>query len=158
MCNCGCKKYIDQGDKAIIKRVQEIVQNLKITADNLKLFEYAESICSLLGTKTSLLFEGGDVWEVVKTVQRFHETLRPERNKAAVQAAREIFSKLPVQGNTKRNLTLYQQLEQLCHVITDEMITSIEKPELVALLKKMGNVRQLHEECTAELVQHYKLV
>lgn len=158
MCSCGCTQYLARDKESILQRVIEIITTLKVREKTADLYEDGECICGMLGTKIPLTQEGEDVWQVVKTVNSFHEELQSEKRKAALNAARDVFSRLPARGNSLTLLTLWQQLERLHREIPDKLIDALTDKEIASAIRVMRHVHDNGPRRREKLIERYNLI
>lgn len=156
MCTCGCAQYLSQDKQSILKRAIEIARALNLTAENATLYEDGECICGMLGPKIPLTLEGEDIWQVVKTVNSFHEDFHAERRRSALNAARDVFNRFPVKGNPEHLLTLWQQLERL-HREIPEQLDNLDDKALAAAIKAVRNIHDNSQQRKSRLVKRYSL-
>lgn len=157
MCTCGCAQYLSQDKQSMLQRAIEIARALNLREENATLYEDGECICGMLGPEIPLTQEGEDIWQVVKTVNSFHEDFHAERRRSALNAARDVFNRFPVKGDAKHLLTLWQQLERLHREIPDQMIDNLDDKSLAAAIKAMRNIHDNGSQRKSKLIEHYNL-
>lgn len=136
MCElCGCITYIHSGKRVVIRRAHEIIERLNLTPENVELFEDCERISHAVVSYSFPSFEVRDILDTCTWVHRLHEPVYRSRFPKYLDAAGDVFNRLPVKGDAKEAITEYHQLEQLLNEIGDEELASITD----------GNVRQTLE-------------
>ncbi len=158
MCElCGCSQYIKQGKEAVRRRAVAIVKELGITAQNADDYEDTERISRLIAPFGA---SEDDVYPTAAWVSGLHMGLRQldraQRYQAHVRAFRDIFSRLPAQGEPKHIATTYHQLEQLNRELDDADITSLD-PETKEALQAINHVHDDVEAKVARLKKRYSL-
>ncbi|MBI4288969.1 MAG: hypothetical protein HY671_11140 [Chloroflexi bacterium] len=158
MCNlCECDKYIQEGKGAVLKRVTDILRDLKITAQNVDDFEATEVISGIIAPFGS---REDDVIRTAAWVSRLHDGARQggreHRYQNSVRAFEDIFSRLPVQGDPKVLATTFHQLEQLCRELDDKELLSAD----LKLREAVAAVNHVHDDMDAKVARlkaHYGL-
>lgn len=158
MCElCGCSQYIKQGKEAVLRRAMEIVKELDLTAKNVDNYEDTEQISRLIAPFGSI---EDNVYQTAAWVGTLHMSQRnrnrEEHYQAHVRAFRDIFSRLPVQGEPKHIVTTYHQLEELGQELNDADPASLD-PETKEILQAVIHV---HDDLAARvtgLKQRYGL-
>lgn len=157
MCDlCGCKQVKKLGSEAIFNRTTEIIEKLKLTLENLSLYEDCEIICYLISSKMSENIADKDFLKTVKWVNDLHGEIYDVFYKKYVQAAKDMFVKIPVKGNPKEMLTAYHQLEQLSKEIPESMINS-SKESTRKVIEAIRNVHFTMTEDISRITKHYAL-
>jgi len=158
MCEfCGCSQYIKQGKEAVLRRAMEIVKELDLTAKNVDNYEDTEQISRLIAPFGSI---EDNVYQTAAWVGALHMSQhnlnREEQYQAHVRAFRDIFSRLPVQGEPKHIVTTYHQLEQLSQELNDADPASLD-PEIKEILQAVDHVHDDLAARMARLKQCYDL-
>lgn len=143
MCElCGCNQYLKQGKKAVLRRTLEILNELCLTNQNADDYEATEIIAGIISPFGS---KEDDVYPTAAWVSNLHMGMsrldRDKRYQAHARAFRDIFSRLPAQGEPKHIATTYHQLEQLCRELDEADLASLEPPTQEAIRA----VNQVHE-------------
>lgn len=86
-----------------------------------------------------------------------HEPIFRKRLPKYLDAAKDIFSKLPVQGDIKEAITAYHQLEQLVKEITDDDLTSIGNEKVRTVVKAVKGVHDSNLAKKTKLRERYAL-
>lgn len=148
MCQlCECTEYTKQGKGAVLRRVVEIVNDLGLTPENVDDYECTETISGVIAP-----FGGrqDEVYQIASWVSGLHEdnpqVRRGERYQKHVEAFRDIFARLPLQGDPKHIATTYHQLEQLARHLDKADMASLE-PEF---RKAIEAVNHVHEDRTRQ--------
>jgi len=130
----------------MLGRAHEIIRLLSLTPENVDLFEDCERISHAVAAHSFPSFEGGDILETCRWVHRLHESFYKERIPRYLAAAKDLFSKLPVKGDTRSAITDYHQLE-LLDEIGDEELASVTDENVRQTLKAMRvrTMRPTHE-------------
>lgn len=157
MCTCGCAQYLGKDKQSMLQRAIEIARALNLTEENTTLYEDGECICGMLGPKIPLIQEGEDIWQVVKTINSFHEDFHAERRRSALDAARDVFNRFPVKGDATHLLTLWQQLERLHREIPDQMLDSLDDKALAAAIKAVRHIHDNSPQRKSRLIKRYNL-
>ena len=144
MCDlCGCNQYIKQGKKAVLSRAVAIIQELGITTQNVDDYEDTERISYLIAPFGS---SNDNVYPTAAWVSGLHMGMprlsRDKHYQAHVRAFRDIFSRLPVQGDPKHIATTYHQLEQLGRELNDADLASLD----LATKETIQTVNHVHDE------------
>jgi hypothetical protein len=148
MCElCGCRAYIHSGKQSVMRRAHEIVRLLSLRPENVELFEDCERICHDVASYSFPSFEGGEILETCRWVHRLHEPLYRDRIPRYLAAAKDVFDKLPVKGDTRAAITDYHQLEQLLNEIGNEELASIADENVRRTLKA---VKVVHDNNLAK--------
>ena len=157
MCQrCGCQQFIKEGKEAVRKRAVDIVQELHLTLANVDDYECTEAISSIIAPFG--LKEDG-VYQTASWISALHEgmpqTKRDKQYQTHVCAFRDIFARLPAQGDPKHIATTYHQLEQLGRELDETTIASLD-PEIQQTIQAVNHV---HEDTTrrARLQERYGL-
>jgi hypothetical protein len=90
-------------------------------------------------------------------VHSLHEPIFKERLPKYLTAAKDVFGKLPVQGDTKEAITAYHQFEQLVKEITDDDLASIGDEKVRAAVKAVKNVHEDNLAKKTKLRERYAL-
>lgn len=158
MCQgCGCDQYTGTGKQAVLNRAVEIVKELGLTAQNLDDYENTELICDFIapfGSQEDEVYQTA-VWEAdlhLGMPRLNHQ----ERYKAHVRAFRDVFSRLPAQGDPKHIVTVYHQLEQMVHELDDADLASLD-PRTRDALQTVKHVHVNLAAKAARLKQRYGL-
>ncbi len=158
MCQlCGCKKFIERGAEAVLKRAVDLVEELGVTPGNMHLFEDCELICNLIAPRPSHSTVAPEIWETAQWVRSLHEEWDKVEGQAYTEAARDIFAQLPGRGNAKEVITTYHQLEQLHRHISDESLTTLADAGVRDTILALKHIHDNPAERRARLVQHYHL-
>ena len=158
MCElCGCTTYIESGKQAILGRAEEIVDKLKLTPRNAELFEDCERISYEVVAHSSPPFEGDEILDICRWAHSLHEPIYKERCPKYLDAAKDVFSRLPVKGDTKEAITTYHQLEQLLKKINDAELESIKDKNVREALMAVRNVHDNNPGKKARLNERYGL-
>jgi len=148
MCElCGCRTYLGSGKQSVMNRAQEIIKLLSLTPENVELFEDCERISHAVASYSFPSFEGGEILEICRWVHRLHEPLYRDRIPRYLAAAKDVFDKLPVKGDTRAAITDYHQLEQLQREIGDDELASIADENVRRTLQA---VRVVHDNNLAK--------
>ena len=157
MCQyCGCTEFIKAGKAAVLKRAAEIVQELKLKPDNVDDYECTEAISGIIAP---FGLREDEVYQVASWISGLHEdnprVRRGEQYQKHVEAFRDIFARLPFQGDPKHIGTTYHQLEQLARELDEASLTSLPS-EIQAAIRAVNHV---HEDQTRQmrLKQRYGL-
>ncbi|MEM1994468.1 MAG: hypothetical protein QXW32_03195 [Nitrososphaerales archaeon] len=157
MCElCGCIAYIGSGKQAVVKRALEIVKQLKISRENVDLFEDCERISYEVVAHSSPSSEESKILETCRWIHRLHEPIYRNWFPRYLNAAKDVFAKLPVEGDVKEVVTAYHQLEQLVKEIGDEELASLEEGVREAL-KAVKNVHENNLAKRTKLKERYSL-
>ncbi len=158
MCEfCGCATYIESGKQAILGRAQEIVNSLRLTPRNIELFEDCERISYEVVAHSSPSFDGDEVLDICRWVHSLHEPIYKERFPKYLDAAKDIFSRLPSKGDTKEAITMYHQLEQLLKKISEAELESMKDKNVRDALRAIRNVHDNNAGKKAKLNERYSL-
>lgn len=156
MCHhCGCQQVIKEGKEAVRKRAVDIVKELRLTPANVDDYECTETISGMIapfGNKED------EVYQAASWISGLHQgsrTNQDERYQSHARAFRDIFTRLPVQGDPKQLITDYHQLEQLARELDETTIASLD-PEIGKTIQAVNHV---HEDTTrrARLQERYGL-
>lgn len=144
MCQlCGCSEYIGQGRDAVLRRAIEIVDELKITAENVADYEDTELISSLIAPFGS---RRDDVIEAAEWISDLHSipglVNRNTHYDDYARAFKAILQQLPVSGEAKDIVTKYHQLEQLNKELDDAGLRSVKESARQALVA----LRRVHDD------------
>ncbi|MBI2952803.1 MAG: hypothetical protein HYY30_00685 [Chloroflexi bacterium] len=157
MCQtCDCEAIIEQGPRVILDRAIAIIKGLGVTLENMEEFEDAERICDVISAKTP----GSDDAEVARIAQRvaeFHRNAHGKRNQALVNAARDVFTRMPAEGDRMEVITAWHRLEQLCHKLDDDVLSSIEADGIAEILRGVQHIHDNQIERRKELLRRYGL-
>ncbi len=156
MCElCGCSQYIEQGKEAVLKRTTEVVKELALTAKNAADYEDTEIISGIIAPFDA---RDEDVYQAAIWISSLHMGLPrwKEPAQALALAFRDIFSRLPVQGDPKHIATIYHQLEQFGKVLGDTDLASLNLDTRKAM-QAMIHVHDNLETREAGLKQRYSL-
>jgi hypothetical protein len=158
MCDlCGCKTYIDSGKQAVVNRVQEIITRLDLRAENTELFEDCERI---LHEVFSYAFPSSGESEMLTTAKwahSLHEPIYKERLPKYIEAAKDVFARLPVKVDARSVVTAYHQLEQLAKEIGDKELASIEDARARETIKAVQKVHDNNLAKKTRLKERYGL-
>lgn len=148
MCDlCGCKTYIDSGKQAVVNRAQEIIRRLDLTAENIELFEDCERILHDVSSYSFPSSEESEMLTTAKWAHSLHESIYKERLPKYVEAAKDVFARLPVNYDAKSIVTAYHQLEQLAKEIGDKELASIQDARLRETIEA---VQKIHDNNLAK--------
>ena len=158
MCQlCGCTEFIKQGKKAVLDRAMEIVEELGLTAQNVADYEDTELISSIIAPFGVV---DDDAYQAAAWISHLHigmgQVGRDEKYPSHVQAFRDIFARLPVQGDPKHIGTVYHQLEQLNKELDDASLAMLDPQPRQALQA----LRRVHDDPAgraSRLKQRYTL-
>lgn len=158
MCHlCECSKYIEKGKDAVLKRTTEIVRELQITPQNADDFEATEAISGLIAPFGS---REDEVFRTAAWISRLHDETRQggreQKYQASVRAFKDIFQRLPIQGDPKTIATTFHQLEQLCRELGDGEIPSAD-PKVQQVIIAVNHVHDGMETKVAKLKALYGL-
>ncbi len=156
MCElCGCSQYLAQGKEAVLKRTTEVVKELALTAGNANDYEDTEIIASIVAPLDT---GDEDVYQAVVWISSLHMAVPSwkEQSEAVVRAFRDIFSRLPVQGEPRHVVTIYHQLEQFIRELDDSDLASLD-PETREAMQAMRHVHDDLEAKVAGMKQRYGL-
>jgi hypothetical protein len=156
MCElCGCSQYIEQGKEVVLERVTEVVKELALTSKNVADYEDTEIISGIIAPFDA---RDEDIYQAAIWISSLHMGLPTwnEPARALALAFRDIFSRLPVQGDPKHVVTIYHQLEQFGRVLADADLTSLD-PETRRAMQAMSHVHDNLEARVAELKEQYSL-
>ncbi len=126
MCElCGCSQYITQGKEAVLKRTTEIVKELALTPKNVDDYEDTEIIAGIIAPFDT---RDDDVYQAAVWISGLHMGAPSwkEPSNALAQAFRDIFSRLPLQKESKHVVTIYHQLEQFVRQLDDSDLASLD--------------------------------
>ena len=157
MCElCGCSQYITQGKEAVLRRTAEIVEELALTARNVDDYEDTETISGIIAPFDTR--EDDDVYQAAVWISGLHMAVPrwKEPSDALARAFRDIFSRLPVQGEPKHIITIYHQLEQFVRELDDSDLVSLD-PKTREAMQAMIHVHDDLEARVAGLKQRYGL-
>lgn len=158
MCDlCGCKTYIDSGKQAVVARAQEIVKQLHLTGDNVELFEDSERILHEVYSYSFESSEESELLTVSRWVHKLHEPIYQKRFPKHLEAAKDVFARLPVSGNRKDTVTTYHQLEQLAKELGEQELTSIEDANIRETIKAVWTVHDNNLAKKTRLKERYGL-
>jgi hypothetical protein len=158
MCNlCGCKTYIDSGKQAVVARAREIVKQLKLNRDNVQLFEDSERILHEVYSYSYASSDESELLGLSRWVHQLHEPIYKERLPKYLEAAKDVFARLPVKGKARDIVTMYHQLEQLAVKIDEEELASIQDPNVRETLKAMCRVHEANLGKKSMLKERYGL-
>lgn len=157
MCElCGCAAYVESGKQAILGRAEEIVEKLNLAENNVELFEDCERIAYEVVAHSSPSCDG-EVLDVCRWVHSLHEPIYKERFPKYLDAAKDVFSRLPVKRDTKEAITMYHQLEQLLKKIGDTELESIMDENVREALRAVRNVHDNNGGKKMRLNERYGL-
>jgi 4'-phosphopantetheinyl transferase EntD len=143
MCDlCGCRTYISSGKEATVNRAQEIIRSLGLTAENVELFEDCERILHEVFSYSFSSSEQSEMLDAARWAHSLHESIYKERFPKYVEAAKDVFARLPVNDNARTIVTVYHQLEQLAKEIGDKELALIEDARIREAVRA---VRQVHD-------------
>ncbi len=141
----------------MLERAAEIVNELQLTAKNTDDYEDTETISGIIAPFGA---PEDDIYRTAAWVGSLHMSQhrldRAERYQAHVKAFRDIFSRLPVQGEPKHIVTIYHQLEQLGRELSDEGLASLD-PETKEAVQAVNHVHDDMAARLARLKQRYGL-
>ncbi|MDP2730226.1 MAG: hypothetical protein Q8O55_07080 [Dehalococcoidales bacterium] len=153
MCQlCGCQQFIKDGQKAVIKRVTEIVTELQLTPANVDDYECTETISGFFAPFGS---KEDEIYKAASWISGLHEGRRKEQYQSHLAAFRDIFSRLPVRGDPKHIATSFHQIEQLARELDEEALASL-KSELREAIEAVNRVHDDNTR-TARLRERYNL-
>lgn len=156
MCElCGCTIYIESGKQAILGRAEEIVGKLNLARSIVELFEDCERIAYEVVADSSPSHDGDQVLDVCRWVHSLHEPIYKERLPKYLEAAKDVFSRLPVKDDRKEAVTLYHQLEQLLKKINDAELESIKDGNIREALRAVKNVHDNNAVKKARVSERY---
>lgn len=157
MCqSCGCQQFIKAGQEAMVRRVTEIVAELQLTPANVDDYECTETIS---GSIAPFGIKEDEVYQVASWVSGLHDdnpqARRAEQYQKHVIAFRDIFARLPVQGDPKHIATIYHQLEQLARELNEPAKASLA-PKIHQTIEAVNHV---HDDRTraARVKERYSL-
>ncbi len=156
MCElCGCNQYITQGKEAVLRRTTEIVKELALTAKNVDDYENTEIISGIIAPVDT---RDDDVYQAAAWISGLHMAVPrwKEPSNALARAFRDIFSRLPVQGESKHIVTIYHQLEQFVRELDDSDLASLD-PKTREAMQAMVHVHDDLEAKVAGMKQRYGL-
>ena len=151
MCQqCGCQQFIKAGKKVILKRAVAIVGELHLKPSNVDDYECTEAISALIAPFS---FAKDEVYQTASWISGLHD--RGERYQAQVRAFKEVFARLPIQGDPKQIATTYHQLEQLARELDETTIASLDSD----IQQAIQAVNRVHEDTTRQkrLKERYSL-
>ena len=158
MCDlCGCKTYIDSGKQAVVNRAQEIIRRLDLTAENVELFEDCERILHEVSSYSFPSSEESEMLTTAKWAHSLHEPIYKERFPKYVEAAKDVFARLPVNDDARSIVTAYHQLEQLTKEIGDKELASIEDARVRETIKSVWQVHNNNFAKKTRLRERYGL-
>ena len=158
MCDlCGCKTYIDSGKQAVVNRAQEIVRHLDLTAENTELYEDCERILHEVFSHSFPSSEESEMLTAAQWAHSLHEPIYKERYPKYVEAAKDVFARLPVNYDAKSIVTAYHQLEQLAKEIGDKELASIQDARVRETLKAVQEVHDNNLAKKKRLKERYGL-
>ena len=135
----------------------EIIKELGLTATNVDDYEDTEQISRLIAPFGAV---EDDVYPTAAWVGALHMSqpnrTRAEHYQAHVRAFRDIFSRLPVQGEPKHIVTTYHQLEELGQELDDADLASLD-PETKETVQTVNHVHDDLAVKVARLKQRYGL-
>ncbi|MBI4180319.1 MAG: hypothetical protein HY528_00125 [Chloroflexi bacterium] len=151
MCErCGCQQFIKKGKEAVRKRAVDILKELHLTPANVDDYECAEAISGMIAP---FGLEEDEVYHVASFISGLHGGAaqtgrynRSERYQAHVRAFRDVFARLPVQGDFQQIATAYHQLEQLARELDEKTIASLD-PEIQQAVSAVNHV---HDDKTRQ--------
>ncbi len=148
MCQvCGCQQYIKEGQGSIRRRVTDIVKELRVTPNNVDDYEFIESIAGMIapfGTQEDEMYQTA-VW--ISDLHKGNRAFDPEkRYQAHIQAFKDIFARLPVDGAPKHLATTWHQLEQLARELDEKALASLD----TEMQKTVQAVNHVHDDRTRE--------
>lgn len=158
MCQrCGCQEILRSGKEETLARVLDIVRELGVTPDNVDDYEATETISAQIAPFGS---REDDVFQTAVWISSLHEGLprsgRDERYQAYVIAFRDIFARLPIQGEPKHIATTYHQLEQLSRELDEATLASLN-PETRDVIQAVNHVHDNMATKVARLKERYNL-
>ena len=139
----------------MLKRTTEIVKELALTAGNAGDYEDTEIISSIVAPLDT---RDEDVYQALAWISGLHMAVPgwKEKSEAVVRAFRDIFSRLPVQGEPKHVVTIYHQLEQFIRQMDDSDLALLD-PETREAMQAMRHVHDDLETKVAAMKQRYGL-
>lgn len=141
MCKrCGCQQFIKEGKEAILKRVVEIIGELKITPDNVDDYECAENIPGRIapfGIRDDETYKAAS--EIIHITGSGRTPDRDKQYQTHVRAFQDVFLRLPVHRDPKHIATSWHQLEQLARELKETIKTSLD-PELRQTIEAVNHV------------------
>ncbi len=157
MCQrCGCQQFIKEGKEAILKRAVDIVKELRLSPANVDDYEITETMSGIIAP---FGLKEDEVYQAASWVSSLHDdnprVRRGEQYQNHVRAFRDIFARLPVQGDPKHIATTYHQLEQLARELDDVAKASLD-PEIREAIEAVNHV---HDDRTraARVRERYSL-
>lgn len=157
MCErCGCQQFIKEGRKAILRRVVDIIKELRVTPTNSDDYEATETISGIIAP---FGLREDEVFQTASWVSGLHEdnprVKRGEQYQAHVRAFRDIFTRLPARGDPKHIATTWHQLEQLARELDETVVASLN----TEIQQAIQAVNHVHDDTTrqARLVERYGL-
>jgi len=158
MCDlCGCKTYLDSGKQAVVNRAQEIIRRLGLTAENIELYEDCERISHEVFSYSSPSTEESEMLAVSKWAHSLHEPIYKERFPKYIEAAKDVFARLPISGDAKGIVTAYHQLEQLAKEIGDRELASIKDTSIRETIRAVWGVHDNNLAKKTRLRERYGL-
>lgn len=158
MCDlCGCKTYIDSGKQAVVNRAQEIIRHLDLTTENTELYEDCERILHEVFSYSFPSSEKSEMLTTAKWAHSLHESIYKERFPRYVEAAKDVFSRLPVNDDARSVVTAYHQLEQLAKEIGNKELASIEDAPARETIKAVQKVHDNNLAKKTRLKERYAL-
>jgi len=158
MCDlCGCKTYINSGKQVVVNRAQEIIRRLDLTAENIELFEDCERILHEVFSYSFPSSEESEMLTTANWAHSLHESIYKERFPRYVEAAKDVFARLPVNNDAKRIVTAYHQFEQLAKEIGDKELASIEDARVRETIRAVWQVHNNNFAKKTRLRERYGL-
>lgn len=158
MCDlCGCKTYIDSGKQAVVNRAQEIIRHLDLTAENTELYEDCERILHEVFSYSFPSSEESEMLTTAKWAHSLHESIYKQRFPRYVEAAKDVFARLPVNDDARSVVTAYHQLEQLAKEIGNKELASIEDARARETIKAVQKVHDNNLAKKTRLKERYGL-
>ena len=144
MCElCGCIHFILQGKDAVLARAVEVVKELKLTVRSLPDYENTELMSSIISPFGSRTDEVCRAAEWISDLHAFPGLINPNaRYEDYAEAFKDIFARLPVQGDARHIATTYHQLEQLNKELDDADLASVDSGVRSALQA----LRSVHDD------------
>jgi len=141
----------------VTKRAVEIVKTLDLTPTNLDLFEDCERISHEVVSYSSPSFSEGEILVICRWVESLHEPIYRTWFPRYLNAARDVFGRLPMKGDVKGALTAYHQLEQLVNEIGDEELKVVGEDSVKQTITAVKHVHDENRVKRTKLRERYGL-
>lgn len=143
MCElCGCGEFTKGGQETIRNRAVEIINQLQLNLDNLDDYECTETISGMMAP---FALRQDEVYQAASWISGLHQggkrDIRESQYQAYVRAFQDIFSRLPVRGESKEIGTTYHQLEQLARQVDEQSLSALA-PQVQAIIHAVNDVHQ----------------